>query len=123
MVKQSMSMLWSTALSVFDVGSSIVYYLLGRDLDESDILLIQQISTQMTSTREVVRHTGDDQIASKLEEIATFKLIELIEKLKRGKDLLLVTSKSNGYNILQTGIANLLVHSANLLQHGQARDR
>lgn len=103
MVKESMSMLWHTALSVIDVGSSIMYYLLGRDLDESDILLIQQMFKYVSSV-ECTQMTPS--------EGKTCEFIELIQKLKKGKDLLLVTSKSNGYNILQTSIANHLSHSA-----------
>jgi hypothetical protein len=38
-----MGFIWETALSLCDLGSSIIYYLLGRDLDQADILLIEQI--------------------------------------------------------------------------------
>lgn len=105
MVKESMSMLWHTALSVIDVGSSIMYYLLGRDLDESDILLIQKMFKHISSaecTQQMTRPSTEGKIC---------EFIELIQKLKKGKDLLLVTSKSNGYNILQTSIANHLADS------------
>ena len=41
----------------------------------------------------------------------------LKEKFIKGKDLLLVTNKSNGYNILQTGISNILQYATKLLRN------
>lgn len=120
MVKESMSLLWHTALSVFDVGSSIMYYLLGRDLDQNDILLIEQLF-QHTTTRSMLKRELITQRFMeneyKFELDMSNKYISLIEKLKKGKDLLLVTSRSNGYNVLQATIENLLVYSSNLLRY------
>ncbi len=116
MIKEKRNFLWQTALSILDVGSSVVYYLLGRDLDTNDIQLLEELfhHVQLTPVSDI--HSATYSKAQRqFEENNSLKFIRLLSKLKKGKDILLVTSNSNGYNILQTSISNVLVFSAKAL--------
>jgi len=116
MIKEKRNFLWQTALSILDVGSSVVYYLLGRHLDTADIQLLEELFQHVALTPALDIHSSTySQAQRQFEETNSLKFIQLLAKLKKGKDILLVTSNSNGYNILQTSIATVLIYSAKVL--------
>ena len=45
-----MNILWNSALSVLDLSSSLIYYLLGRDLDDNDLALIEELFHHLSNT-------------------------------------------------------------------------
>ncbi len=47
-MKSKINFLWHTALSMLDLGSSIIYNLLGRNLDACDIELIEKLLEHMS---------------------------------------------------------------------------
>jgi len=117
-----MSFLWHTALSLCDVGSNVIYYLLGRELVAADIDLLEKVFKHMADKKEIFAKALDQCAFNRLvaseqlwEQTHSADLIYQIKQLKKGKDLLLVTNKENGYNILQAGIVNLLAYSSSLL--------
>lgn len=110
-----MSFIWHTAISVLDLGSSLIYNLLGRDLNESDIKLIEIIFNYVAKTsigQSELKHQFD--LDSK--QINTLSQL-LIKNLKscNAKDLLLITNKQNGYNLVQTLVQSILQLSSNIL--------
>lgn len=120
-MKNKINFLWHTALSMLDIGSSLIYNLLGRNLDSSDIELIEQIFTHMSHVETITENSIQTFI--QLEQENSKKIINLIERLNKGKDILLLTNKSNGYNILQLSVINLLTYSFNLLEIEQPLDQ
>jgi hypothetical protein len=159
-----MQFLWHTALSVIDLGSSLIYNLLGRDLNEDDIKLIEALfrymskdltnltsndiitnpnhnnenqtdSVSSTSSNNRVRSNSStvplneatpveenlNKCLNKLEleclndETLNKDLINLILKINKGKDLLLVTTKQNGYNLLQFSLFSIFNKSFDFL--------
>jgi len=112
-MKSKINFLWHTALSMLDLGSSIIYNLLGRNLDACDIELIEKLLEHM-SQLPVGRN---DELLTEFVQFETEKskkIIELVERLNKGKDILLITNKSNGYNLLQLSIINMFSYSFNL---------
>ena len=122
-----MNFIWHTALSVFDIGSSLIYSMLGRDLTESDVQLLGLLFAHMARTQHTLlslplaeqdplsvalsRHIDSDR--AQLQNFTSLLLTNL--KSGVGKDLLLVTSKSNGYNLLQTSVQSSMELSASML--------
>jgi hypothetical protein len=147
-----MNILWHTALSVLDVGSNLVYHILGRHLNENDIKQIELLFkyssvNSLTSLLGLIwsldglgltseRTQIESHVNSILNSNPNFnKLVELIQserckddshlreicelfnkKVPRGKDLLLVTNKANGYNLLQFSLVNLNLNKIVLIQ-------
>ena len=162
-----MNFVWQTALSVLDISSSLIYQLLGRELNDTDIklieelfiymsrpapplsLYIQEINTRNTLKNQMsdldmviapsqkqhhhhhyhkhhhrYRHCSDEHDYLKELEMEridfqtnTQKLVNFIKTLPKGKDLLLITCKKNGYNLIQLSMLNLLDYSFNLLNN------
>lgn len=126
-----MNLIWHTALSVFDLGSSLLYSLLGRDLTENEIALIELFFRYMRKTKYVTRQSvirkkrnlmdvnyienETKQVIFEL-RLARINLSCLIEDFLckydlQSKDLLLISSRRNGYNLLQMSIESLMVAS------------
>ena len=57
-----MNFLWHTALSVIDLGSSLIYNLLGRDLNDDDIKLIEALFRYMS--KDLTNLTSSDIISN-----------------------------------------------------------
>ncbi|CAF0923731.1 unnamed protein product [Brachionus calyciflorus] len=135
-----MSFLWHTALSVIDLSSSLLYNLLGRDLTENDIQLIELLFTYISNTElkklfanksqlNLSLNSNNSQTSNQLTvndlekclEYDSKQISNLINLLLtsidsfRSKDLLLITNKQNGYNIIQTLIQCILQFSFNIL--------
>lgn len=85
MVKEGISILWQTALSVIDVGSNILYHLLGRDLCSEDIALIEKMFMYMESKNQDDIGSGFyERQTKKSEDEYSKKFIQLIKELKKG---------------------------------------
>lgn len=101
-----MNFIWHTALSVLDLSSSLIYQLLGRDLTESDLQLLRSIFAHVATKSRVDVASGErlreilDGDKSQLAELTQHLVQEINGNI--GKDLLLVTTRHNGYNLLQT---------------------
>lgn len=130
-----MNFLWHTALSVIDLSSSLFYNLLGRDLTELDIKLVEQLFVYVSKT-ELAKLLNQNRsqlnlsamtgklTMSELERLIEFDskninnlihlIIERIEPFK-SKDLLLITNKHNGYNLIQTMTSSILKLAHNVL--------
>ncbi|RNA15339.1 hypothetical protein BpHYR1_010782 [Brachionus plicatilis] len=129
-----MNFLWHTALSVVDLSSSLMYNLLGRDLTESDIQLVEQLfayvskselNSVATSAAELERLIELD---SKNMANLTHSLLQSIDSSK-SKDLLLITNKHTGYNLIQTMITctmqlagRVLGDNAHIFAHKSSSD-
>jgi hypothetical protein len=141
-----MNLIWHTALSVFDLGSSLLYSLLGRDLTEDEIALIELLFKYMRKTKYLARQTAIKKKTNLLGDTTSvtggngcnngeneLKRIQLELKLARldlrclvddflgkvdfiGKDLLLISAKHNGYNLLQFSIDSMLGSSFRWLE-------
>ena len=130
-----MNFIWHTALSVIDLSSSLLYNLLGRDLSDSDIKLVEQLFIYVSKTELVTLLNKNrsqlnlSSVTSKLtigelERLIEFDsqnisnlmhlLIENIESFK-SKDLLLITNKHNGYNLIQTMASSIINLAHNVL--------
>lgn len=126
-----MNLIWHTALSVFDLGSSILYSLLGRDLTESEIALIELLFKYMRKTKYVTRRstirkrlnlmeanrmeTDTRELESEL-RLSRLHLECMINDFLdkydlHCKDLLLISSRHDGYNLLQLSIESLMATS------------
>lgn len=132
-----MNLIWHTALSVFDLGSSLLYSLLGRDLTESEIAIIELFFRYMRKTKYVTRqsvvkkkrnlmdvnHIENDLNQLILElKLSRLNLSCLVEEFLSkydlvSKDLLLISSRRNGYNLLQLSIESLMVGSFRWLEN------
>ena len=161
-----MNFLWHTALSVIDLGSSLIYNLLGRDLNDDDIKLIEALFrymskdlTNLTSSDIISNPNQNNEILNQADSISSTcnnniiksnlstaassdaitveenlnkclnkleleclndetlnkDLINLILKINKGKDLLLITTKQNGYNLLQFSLFSIFNKSHDLL--------
>jgi hypothetical protein len=121
-----MNFIWHTALSVFDIGSSLIYSLLGRDLTDTDVQLLRLLFTHMskthlhsvplTSTESEALTSLCNQLDADATQLKNFTAL-LLNNMKSdiGKDLMLVTSKQIGYNLLQTSIQSSMELSFNTL--------
>lgn len=76
-----MQLMIKTALSLVDIGNSIIYHLLGRQLDSNDIKIINKLFI----------------------EDENYNWKELIRKINKGKDILLIKNNEN-FNLLQYSI-------------------
>lgn len=126
-----MNLIWHTALSVFDLGSSLLYSMLGRDLTESEIALIELLFRYMRKTKYMRRRMTFKKKMNLMEMSqmeCEMRRLEAEMKMSRlqlqcledeflprhdlhCKDVLLISSRSNGYNLLQLSIDSLLVTS------------
>jgi hypothetical protein len=119
-MKNKINFLWNTALSMLDIGSSLIYNLLGRNLDATDIELIEKIFTHMSTVKSIETEYDDDENNNNIlnliefEQMKSRRLLSLIERLNKGKDILLITN--NGYNLLQISVLNMLSCSFNLIE-------
>jgi hypothetical protein len=123
-MKNKINFLWNTALSMLDIGSSLIYNLLGRNLDATDIELIEKIFTHMSTVKSIETEDDDDNDDNdnnnnilnliEFEKMKSRRLLSLIERLNKGKDILLITN--NGYNLLQISVLNMLSCTFNLIE-------
>lgn len=132
-----MNLIWHTALSVFDLGSSLLYSLLGRDLTDSEIALVELFFRYMRKTKYVRRQSAIKKkrnlmdinyIESDMKQLilemrmARLNLTCLIDDFLskhdlESKDLLLISSRRNGYNLLQMSIDSLITASFRWLEN------
>lgn len=127
-----MNLIWHTALSVFDLGSSLLYSLLGRDLTEAEIALIELLFRYMRKTKYVTRRSTIRKRLNLMETgrmenemrqlqaeltLARLQLQHLLDEFLprcqelHCKDVLLISCRHNGYNLLQLSIESLMATS------------
>ena len=163
-----MNFLWQTAISIIDIGSSLIYHLLGRDLNDDEIRLVEELflfmsrpappislyihelqaknnlcnqmaDLELNATSNKTKKSnysrsrsnsstaplGEQQLnfLKELEleriefEAQSSKLVELIKQLPKGKDILLLTNKRNGYNLLQLCMIHSIDYTYTLLNN------
>jgi len=104
-----MDLLWQTAISMLDMGTNLVFNMLGRQLNAQDLDLIHALFHAIDNPSNT---TTMDQ-----------RLRALTHILAKGKDILLVTNEDN-YNLLQVSIIRQRVDIAKmLLEHGADPNR
>ena len=74
-MKNKINFLWNLSLSVIDIGSSLIYNLLGRNLDATDIELIEKIFTHMSTVKSIDATDTDDDDDNNDGETNIFHLI------------------------------------------------
>ena len=90
MVREGISIIWQTALSVIDVGSSILYHLLGRDLSSEDIALVEKMFIYMEYDpgAEIIFKTSfyesKTESLEELEDEYLNKFIRFLKELQKG---------------------------------------
>ena len=83
--------MWHTALSLCDVGSNVIYYLLGRELVAADIDLLEKVFKHMADKKDMFAKTLDQCAYNRLvaseqlwEQTHSADLIYQIKQLKKG---------------------------------------
>jgi hypothetical protein len=130
---QTMSFLWNTALSILDLSSNVIYHLLGRDINADELRIVAELLEylhkrkapfSLDKANEDVFLVNTAASNNYLEQLVEYskqdsnlnkRLCSALESIRNGKDLLLISNKSDGYNLLQTGLSSMLYYSANIL--------